>query len=151
MVRYSYGVSRDEQTCCRYEAACKNQYSIKIAGESAAQAKDPERRLMHLTRVCGSLHKVYAYAAEKEQRMKTLSACPFNPRSLSCTCKGFRHHSICSHIISAGLLLGDIAVDRRLKVIRNPTSAHRRKAARSGAHMQPESSDEGEGENEGDD
>jgi hypothetical protein len=125
---------------CRYNKATEGEYSLKPQGETAAQRSDPERRLSNLTNVCFSVHKVYACDLEIEQRRKCMSYCKLNPLFLSCSCKGFHHHSICSHVIAVGQMMQLVDAKRLLRRIKNRTAHHRHAAAHN--RMQPSSSDE---------
>ena len=128
----------------RYNKAAEGKFALSTRGETAAQKANPERRLWHMCNVCFSLHKVYAFSPEVEERRKRMSPSKLNPLYLSCTCKGFHHHSVCSHLIAVGQMLEVVDVKRLLGRIKNPSRGgirgftHRHAAAYN--RMQPLSS-----------
>ena len=139
-MRHLHGISH---MLFRYKKATGGEFALSRKGETAAQKADPERRLWHMCNVCFSVHQVYAFSPELEERKKRMSPSKLNPLYLSCTCKGFHHHSVCSHLIAVGQMLGVVDVKRLLGRIKNPSrggirGTHRHAAAYN--RMQPLSS-----------
>ena len=82
---------------------------------------------------------------------KAVLPCRLNPAFLMCTCKGYKHHGICSHVLAISHLLKVIDIDEELKSLAPRRQAHRPKKARGALSMQPDDGldveeDEGEGE-----
>ena len=86
------------------------------------------------------MHKVESaakmFGADKVQQV--CLPCRLNPLKLLCTCKGSRHHGICSHIIAVTHLNGAIDIDRELEPLAPSREAHRPKKARDGRRIQPD-------------
>ena len=98
--------------------------------------------------VCQSMHKV-AKAADlyPSGYKKCVLKCRLNPMRLLCTCKGSRHHGICSHILAYTHLMGKIDIDVQLGALCPRRAAGRPKGAKPRDQMQP---DEAEGLEESD-
>ena len=61
---------------------------------------------------------------------KTILTCRLNPLELMCTCKGFRHHCICSHVLAVSHLLKGIDLKKELQELSKRREAHRPREAR---------------------
>ena len=96
-------------------------------------------KLEHLHDICQSLNMVSFNSSDLATRNKSMADCRLNPRAFSCTCKAFKHHSICSHIIVAGQRLEYVDVARLLARIRDPHGRGRVRGARGRGHFQPDS------------
>ena len=46
---------------------------------------------------------------------KAVMPCRLNPITLLCTCKGFKHHAICSHVLAISHVLKGINIGEELK------------------------------------
>ena len=46
---------------------------------------------------------------------KAVMPCRLNPLCLLCTCKGFKHHAICSHVLAISHVLKGINIREELK------------------------------------
>ena len=82
---------------------------------------------------------------------KAVLPCRLNPLCLLCTCKGFKHHAICSHVLAISHVLKGINIREELKPLSKKREAHRPKKARGALSMQPDDGvdvedDEGDGE-----
>ena len=80
---------------------------------------------------------------------KAVLPCRLNPLCLLCTCKGFKHHAICSHVLAISHLLKDINIHEELKPLCKKREAHRPKKARGALSMQPDDGADVEDEGEG--
>ena len=84
------------------------------------------------------MHKVvsakYLYG---EDHVKNVLPCPLNPGNLLCSCKGSRHHGICSHILAVSHLLSLIDLNAELAPLAPTRERHGPRAAVGGAHIQP--------------
>ena len=54
-----------------------------------------------------------------------------------CTCKGYCHHAICSHVLAVSHLEGAIDLERELQPLAPRREPHRPKAARGALQRQP--------------
>ena len=77
-----------------------------------------------------------------------MADCWLNPKCFSCTCKGFKHHSICSHVVVAHCVLECYSIDRLVARIREPWGAGRRRKALGRSRCQPESDSEPESDSD---
>ena len=57
---------------------------------------------------------------------------------LWCTCKGFRHHCICSHVLAVTHRRGSIDLNAELAPLAPRREAHRPRQAVGGQHIQPD-------------
>ena len=74
--------------------------------------------------------------------------CSPNPLELMCTCKGFRHHCICSHVLAVSHLLKGIDLKKELQELSKRREAHRPRDARGARQIQPEDGMSGAAEGE---
>jgi hypothetical protein len=88
-LRYSANLRRD------YFDALKGLDPSRIA--AFTDASTVEDSLKAFINICQSMHTVLS-SCEKGKR--AFPACKLNPAGLSCTCKGFRMLSLCSHVIA---------------------------------------------------
>ena len=68
-------------------------------------------------------------SAEEWLKAWTDVPCRLNPLELMCTCKGFRHHCICSHVLAVSHLLKGIDLKKELQELSKRREAHRPRAA----------------------
>ena len=71
-----------------------------------------------------------------------------NPLELMCTCKGFPHHCICSHVLAVSHLLKGIDLKKELQELSKRREAHRPRDARGARQIQPEDGVSGAAEGE---
>ena len=71
-----------------------------------------------------------------------------NPLQLLCTCKGFRHHCICSHVLGVSHLLKGIDLKKELQELSKRREAHRPRDARGARQIQPDDGVDGGAEGE---
>ena len=121
----------------------------------AAQGQTKEQLFEKVKEVCQSLHKVTKAPERIGTRGTTeyktaVMPCRLNPLCLLCTCKGFKHHAICSHVLAISHVLKGINIREELKPLSKTREAHRPKKARGALSMQPDDGvdveDEGDGE-----
>ena len=119
----------------RYETASRGEEPTH-----SQQCTSPMDKFEKLRDVCNSMHKVESaakmFGADKVQQM--CLPCRLNPLKLLCTCKGSRHHGICSHIIAVTHMLGEIDIEHELEPLAPRRAAHGPKQARDGRHIQPD-------------
>ena len=73
---------------------------------------------MKTRHVCQSMHKVVkAEDFFPQGSEKCVLKCRLNPMRLLCTCKGSRHHGICSHILAYTHLMRAIDIKDQLQAL----------------------------------
>ena len=67
---------------------------------------------------------------------KSVVPCRLNPLNLACTCKGSRHHGICSHILAVSHLRAAIDLNAETAALAPKKPRHRPKRARGRTQIQ---------------
>ena len=89
--------------------------------------------------VCQSMHKVFkASDFFSEGHEKCVLKCRLNPMGLLCTCKGSRHHGICSHILAYSHLMRAIDLKLQLQALCPRRAAGRPQAPKPCDRVQPD-------------
>lgn len=83
-------------------------YEMALRGEQHKELKDLE----DLMNFCTSFHIVWEAVDESE-----VCECEGNPSNLRCSCKGFRGHGICSHVLTVNHMLLTFNVRYELRTI----------------------------------
>ena len=116
---------------------------MRSDAQRGSARQTPEQTFSKVREVCQSLHKV-TKAAEHWGRQstqdykKTILPCRLNPLQLLCTCKGFRHHCICSHVLAVSHLLKGINLKQELQGLSKRREAGRPRDARGARQIQPD-------------
>lgn len=127
-----------------YKSMCKglNPTAIPRGNNRVQVAMESLQRTVDC---CQSLHHIFHVDPELEECKPCMLDSIYNPLYLSCTCKGFCHHSICSHIMVAHDLLGQYSLSALSKRVGGRQKKRGRpKQAVGGRHIQPDSGGESE-------
>ena len=89
--------------------------------------------------VCQSMHKVFkASDLFHDRPHKCVLKCRLNPMALLCTCKGSRHHGICSHILAYSHIKREIDLKHQLQALCPRRAAGRPHGPKPCDQMQPD-------------
>ena len=101
--------------------------------------------------VCQSMHKVVKAGDYFPQGSeKCVLKCRLNPMRLLCTCKGSRHHGICSHILAYSHLMRAIHIKDQLQALCPGRTVGRPNGVRPRDQMQPDEQEASEESDEDD-
>lgn len=129
----------------RYEQARRGEVPDRCEARGAAPGASKKAVFDKVKEVCQSMHKVFLAAdvfgndePNSTRYRKSLLPCRLNPLELWCTCKGFRHHCICSHVLAVTHVRGSIDLNAELTRLAPRREAHRPRQAVGGQHIQPD-------------
>ena len=129
----------------RYEQARRGEVPDRCEARAAAPGASKKAVFDKVRDVCQSMHKVFLAAEvfgdnqpNSTRYRKSCLPCRLNPLELWCTCKGFRHHCICSHVLAVTHRRGSIDLNAELAPLAPRREAHRPRQAVGGQHIQPD-------------
>ena len=103
------------------------------------RTRDKAKLYKRMRDICQSMHKV-ARAEDlfPSKPQRCVLKCRLNPMRLLCTCKGSRHHGICSHILAYTHLKGQINLHEQLQQLAPRRAAYRPALPKGRNRIQPE-------------